>query len=237
MLGLGLGQAGGGGLGPGRRGPPARNLESRPRDAARTPATPARSRDDLQLVDTLRDGCRSHATNKRRMPLVPKPFRELAGERRLTGALQACQHDHGRWGLRERQLAVSPPRMVISSSLTILTTCWAGLSAPETSAPLARSLMRATNARTTCSETSASSSGPAESRGWSRRYRRRSAAPLPTKPLQGAGQPVGQRFKHADQPNLLRKPTSRAAGAGSTPYRSCSKLIAHRTDDRSRRSG
>ena len=54
--------------------------------------------------------------------------------------------------------------MPISSSLTILTTCWAGLSAPETSAPLARSLMRATNSRTTGSETSASSSASRISR-------------------------------------------------------------------------
>ena len=59
---------------------------------------------------------------------------------------------------------VSPPRIPISSSLTILTTCWAGFSAPETSAPLARSLMRATNARTTGSETSASSSASRISR-------------------------------------------------------------------------
>ena len=46
----------------------------------------------------------------------------------------------------------------MSSSLTILTTCCAGFSAPETSAPLARSLIRAMNARTTGSATSASSS-------------------------------------------------------------------------------
>ena len=59
---------------------------------------------------------------------------------------------------------VWPPRMPISSSLTILTTCWAGFSAPETSAPLARSLMRAMKARTTGSDTSASSSASRISR-------------------------------------------------------------------------
>ena len=59
---------------------------------------------------------------------------------------------------------VSPPRMPTSSSLTILTTCWAGFSAADTSAPLARSLMRVTNARTTGSETSASSSASRISR-------------------------------------------------------------------------
>ena len=36
---------------------------------------------------------------------------------------------------------VSPPRMPTSSSLTILMTCWAGLSAPLTSALSARSLI------------------------------------------------------------------------------------------------
>src|SRR3954471_25076316 len=52
----------------------------------------------------------------------------------------------------------SPPRMVTSSSLTILMTCWAGLSACDTSEPRARSLIAAMNSRTTGSATSASSS-------------------------------------------------------------------------------
>src|SRR5271166_3399585 len=54
--------------------------------------------------------------------------------------------------------------MPTSSSLTILTTCCAGLSAPDTSAPLARSLIRCTKARTTGSDTSASSSASRISR-------------------------------------------------------------------------
>ena len=45
----------------------------------------------------------------------------------------------------------------MSSSLTILMTCWAGFSAAETSSPLARSLTRAMNCLTTGSATSASS--------------------------------------------------------------------------------
>ncbi len=45
----------------------------------------------------------------------------------------------------------------MSSSWTILMTCWAGFSALETSAPRARSLTRAMNSRTTGSATSASS--------------------------------------------------------------------------------
>ena len=39
--------------------------------------------------------------------------------------------------LASRSLRVSPPRIETSSSLTILTTCCAGFSAPETSAPSA----------------------------------------------------------------------------------------------------
>ena len=48
--------------------------------------------------------------------------------------------------------------MRTSSSLTILMTCWAGLSALLTSSPRARSLIAAMNERTTGSATSASSS-------------------------------------------------------------------------------
>src|SRR5260370_17335699 len=59
--------------------------------------------------------------------------------------------------LANRSRRSSPPRMPTSSSLTILTTCWAGFSAPETSSPLARSLTRAMNCLTTGSATSASS--------------------------------------------------------------------------------
>ena len=47
--------------------------------------------------------------------------------------------------LAKRSRRVSPPRIVTSSSLTILTTCWAGFSAWLTSSPRARSLTAATN--------------------------------------------------------------------------------------------
>ena len=59
--------------------------------------------------------------------------------------------------LANRSRRVSPPRIVTSSSCTILMTCCAGFSACETSAPAARSLTRAMNCRTTGSATSASS--------------------------------------------------------------------------------
>ncbi len=51
----------------------------------------------------------------------------------------------------------SPPSTCTSSSLTILTTCWAGLSALETSSPRARSRTAAVKVRTTDTATSASS--------------------------------------------------------------------------------
>ena len=57
-----------------------------------------------------------------------------------------------------RSRRVSPPRIATSSSLTILMTCCAGLSAPLTSSPRARSLTAPTNSLTTGSATSASSS-------------------------------------------------------------------------------
>ena len=60
--------------------------------------------------------------------------------------------------LAKRSTRVSPPRMPTSSSLTILMTCCAGLSAWLTSAPRARSLTAPMKALTTGSATSASSS-------------------------------------------------------------------------------
>ena len=66
--------------------------------------------------------------------------------------------------LANRMLRVSPPRMPTSSSLTILTTCWAGLSASLTSEPSARSRTLCVNALTTGRATSASRSARRMSR-------------------------------------------------------------------------
>src|SRR5688500_6574807 len=52
----------------------------------------------------------------------------------------------------------APPMSLVSSSLTILTTVWPGLSAPTTSSPSARSFSCLVNSRTTRKLTSASSS-------------------------------------------------------------------------------
>ena len=118
--------------------------------------TPARSA-TICSCWTAPGRCRSQATS---MGVCPCPARCLASLpasvvlpapckpasiMTVGGVLASCRR------------RVSPPRMSISSSLTILTTCCAGLSACETSAPAARSLMRLIKARTTGRETSASS--------------------------------------------------------------------------------
>ncbi len=54
--------------------------------------------------------------------------------------------------------AEEPPMRAVSSSLTILTTCWPGFSVPSTSLPSARSLTFDVNSLTTRKLTSASSS-------------------------------------------------------------------------------
>ena len=60
--------------------------------------------------------------------------------------------------------APSPPSASIITSLTILTTCWPGVTEPSTSAPIARSRTLAMKSRTTGSATSASSRATRTSR-------------------------------------------------------------------------
>ena len=103
VLGLGLGEAAGGHLdrvaGASVDGTLGRRAGMRREHLDAGPLA-----DDLQLVD--RAGALQVAGHQqRRMALSLKPFRELAGQRRLTRALQAGEHDHRRRGLGERQLA------------------------------------------------------------------------------------------------------------------------------------
>ena len=114
---------------------------------------------------------------------------------------------------------VSPPRMPTSSSLTILTTCWAGLSAPETSAPLARSLMRAMNARTTGSATSASSSASRISRAVAS-MSASDSRPLPRSPCRAPVNRSDSDSNTSVQPSWPRKRASRARAPAGTAYRS-----------------
>ena len=126
-----------------------------PRSGAKT-GTPARSPTTSSWVTAL-GRCRSAATSSGVWPwslshvpslparvVLPDPCRP-ASMTTVGGCLASCS-----W-------RVCPPRMPTSSSLTILTTCCAGLSAWLTSAPSARSRTEAMNALTTGSATSASS--------------------------------------------------------------------------------
>ena len=65
-------------------------------------ATPARSPRTWSCCTAL-GRCRSAATISGRVALLLEPQRELARQRRLTGALQAGQHDDGRRLLGEPQ--------------------------------------------------------------------------------------------------------------------------------------
>ena len=127
-----------------------------PRSGANT-GTPARSPTTSSWVTAL-GRWRSAATSSGVCPWSLSQLAELAGEGRLARALQAGEHDDRRrrsW--RTRSCGSGPPRIPTSSSLTILTTCWAGLSAWLTSAPSARSRTARVNCLTTGSATSASS--------------------------------------------------------------------------------
>ncbi len=97
--------------------------------------------------------------------------------------------------LANRSRRASPPRIWISSSLTILMTCWAGFSASETSAPDARSRTLAMNCRTTGSATSASSSAILISR----QVASMSAAdsrPRPRRAREDLSEPIGKCLEH-----------------------------------------
>ena len=88
--------------------------------------------------------CRSAATSSGLLPCSLSHSASLAGQRRLAGALEAGEHDHGRRRSSRSAAAGSRRRgSSTSSSLTILTTCWAGFSAWLTSSPRARSLTAA----------------------------------------------------------------------------------------------
>lgn len=91
------------------------------------------------------------------MALFLEPLSQLPSQGRLASTLQAGKHDDRRGVFAKRTVRVCPPRISTSSSLTILTICWVGLSALESSSPWQRSLMAATNSLTTDKLTSASS--------------------------------------------------------------------------------
>ena len=206
----------------------ARRRGGRPRPGRRPPlpgsgrerGTPARSPTTCSWVTAL-GRCRSQATSSGVWPWPLSQRASLPASVVLPEPCRPASMITVGGSLANRSRRVSPPRMLISSSLTILTTCWAGLSAPETSAPLARSLIRLTKARTTGSATSASSSAmrisravasmsASERRPLPRRSRR---APLsrservsnthsePSRPRTGSGSPVRPRLRSGAEPD------------------------------------
>ena len=95
------------------------------------------------------------------------------------------------------------PMSATSSSLTIFTTCWAGVRLSMTSAPRARSFTWLTNSRTTLKLTSASSSA----RRISRMALSTSASlslPWPRRLAEDALQALGEGIEHAGRPLSLR---------------------------------
>ena len=135
----------------------------------------------------------------------------------------------------------------MSSSLTILMTCWAGFSAWETSAPRARSLTCAMNVRTTGSATSASSSAMRISRAVAS-MSASDSRPLPRSVLEDRRQAGrrASRTRRLDRPRRARwdrlssvsvrrsgHPT-RLAGAQSATGRACRRRSAGQRSARAR---
>lgn len=127
-----------------------------PGSGAKTP-TPARSATTLSWLTAL-GRWRSQATSSGAWPWPLSQRPSLPARVVLPAPCRPASMITVGGCLANLSRRVSPPRMPTSSSLTILMTCWAGLSACDTSAPRARSLTCLMKARTTGSATSASSS-------------------------------------------------------------------------------
>ena len=113
--------------------------------------------DDLQLLHRVRS-LQVGGDQQRGVALALEPQRSLPASVVLPAPCRPASMITVGGFLANTSRRVSPPRIAISSSLTILMTCCAGFSAAETSAPVARCLIFAMNSRTTGSATSASSS-------------------------------------------------------------------------------
>jgi hypothetical protein len=111
----------------------------------------------LELVDRVR-ALQVRRDQHRLVALRLEPAGQLAGQRGLTGALQAGEQDDGRRLLGELQPAALAAEDVDELLVDDLDDLLAGLSAWDTSAPRRPFLEAAMNALTTGSATSASSS-------------------------------------------------------------------------------
>ena len=100
---------------------------------------------DLQLVDGGRAvDIAGHQHGA--AALLDEVFGQLGGVGRFTIALQAAEHNDGLALVLDDQLrGFLAAHQAISSSLTILTTCWAGVRLSMTSCPIARSETLAQN--------------------------------------------------------------------------------------------
>ena len=156
--------------------------------------------DDLQLADGA-GALQVTGHQQRGVPLRLEPLGELAGQRRLTGALQAREHDHRRRRLGERQLA--------------------GLAAEDADEFLVDDLddllgrvQRAGDLRALGAFLDAGDEVAHHGQrdvGFEQGQADLAAGgvdvgfgqpPLAAQARERTGQPVGERFKHADQPNF-----------------------------------
>ena len=113
---------------PASRGPPRPGRRRRCRAAARTPGRrPARRR--TWSCWTALGRCRSAATSSGVLPCSRSQRASLAASVVLPEPCRPASMITVGGVLANRSRRVSPPRIAISSSLTILMTCWAGLSA------------------------------------------------------------------------------------------------------------
>src|SRR5690606_14007337 len=117
--------------------------------------TPARSPTTWSWVTAL-GRWRSEATGRGVWPWSLSHFASLPARVVLPAPWRPASMMTVGGRLAKRRSRAWPPRISTSSELTILTTCWPGLRAPETSAPSARSRTAAVNSRTTGRATSAS---------------------------------------------------------------------------------
>ena len=142
-----------------------------------------------------------------------QPLGELGGGGRLARALQADHHDHRR---RRRppssSPASSPPSISTSASLTILTTCWPGVTERSTCWPTAFSVTLSTKVRDHRQRDVGLEQGDphlAHRLAHVRLAQRAAAA----QPVEDAAQTIAKAFEHRP---LLKTPPNAKTPAGET---------------------
>ena len=155
--------------------------------------------DDAQLVDRARP-LQVTGHQQRSVALAAQPQRQLARQRGLTGALQTGQHHHGRRRLRECQLPGLPAEdgdEFLVDDLDDLLRRVEGAGYLRTLGPVFDSTDERTDHRQRnvgLEQCQPDFAGGGVDVGVGQ-------PAFAAKSLQGAGEPIGQRFKHAAQPN------------------------------------